>query len=72
VLGVADKMHHLIQLELGGISFYIKTMNSNNINRKIRMINEKIRKSFLLILLLTFIGSLANHPTVECSTSGKL
>ena len=41
---------HLIQCWVRWFSYYIKTINSNNTNRKIRMINEKIKKSFLLIL----------------------
>jgi len=65
-LSVANKLVHLIRAELGG-SFYIKTTNSNNTNKKIRMINEKINKSFLNILSSPFIIEVWPHPTIKYS-----
>ena len=46
---------HLIHCWVRWFSFHIKTINSNNTNRKIIMINEKINKSFLNILPPPFL-----------------
>lgn len=57
-----------VHAELGG-SFYIRTINSNNTNRKIIKIKEKINKSFLNLLsppsFLKFgLTQLLNVPTI--------
>ena len=58
-LDVANILVHLIQCWVRWFSFHINTINSNNTNRKISMINEKINKSFLNILSPPFFWSLA-------------
>ena len=55
---------HLNHCWVRWFSFHIKTINSSNINRKISMINEKIKKSFLNILSPPFLMEIWQSPNL--------